>query len=236
MILCLGVMAFSGYKIVEEQRAYRVGANSYEKIISEVVGETSSAIEGISLPEREIDFSELLRINREGNAWIYCPGTIIDYPVAQGSDNAYYLDRTFDGRANKVGSIFLDYRNDPNYQDKNSVLYGHHMRNGSMFASIVGYKKQSYYDAHPVFYLYTKEQTYIVELFAGFVKDASDTKLSFQDEEEFLAYVEELKERSTFQANVQVNPEDRILTMSTCAYDFKNARYVLVGKLTACGQ
>ena len=232
LCLCIGIMVFAGYKMWESQREYAIGQDSYERIISRVVESVNDPSSSVQTPRRQIDFEELRSINKDVVGWIYCPGTEIDYPIAQGVDNVYYLDHTFERKWNKVGGIFLDYRNSPDFRDKSSILYGHHMRNGSMFAGIEGYKEQAYYDKHPVMYLYTPKEEYTIELFAGYVNEATDIYVGFENEIAFSEFVDELKRKSTFQTDVEVENSDRVLMLSTCVYDFKNARYVLAGKLT----
>lgn len=233
MLLCLAVMAFSAYKLWTGEREYAAGKKIYKDIAEQVAPADSPDDSKEDNMPKCVDLDKLSRISKEGIAWIYCPDTVIDYPVAQGTDNQYYLSHTVNGAGNSSGCIFLDFRNNAQFQDKNSILYGHHMNNGTMFGSIVNYKDPNYYQAHPLLYLYTKKQNYIVELFAGYVKENSDNQIEFKDDNEFLAFIDSIKQKSTFKSDVNVGIEDRILTMSTCAYDFEDARYVLVGKLHA---
>lgn len=184
-----------------------------------------------------MDFTALRQENEDVAAWVKIDGSAIDYPVAQGTDNDFYLSHRFDGQASKSGAIFVDYRNAKGFADQNTILYGHHMKNGSMFAPLVNYKAQDFYDAHPVMLLYTPEGDYLVEFFAGYVVPIRNEALpcfymSFSDEAEYLEYIAEAKRRSTFQSEVAVGAEDRIVTLATCTYEVYDARYVLQGKLT----
>lgn len=170
----------------------------------------------------------------DAQMWIQCEGTPIDYPVVQGKDNEYYLHHLPDGTPSSLGSIFIDAMNSPGLQDENTVLYGHHMNNGSMFASIDQYSSQSYYEQHPYLFLYTKEQDYRIDLFAGYVGgNTSSLPLIFATEEEFLGFIQTAKEKSTFTSDVQVQSGDKIVSLITCDYTFEDARYLLFGKLTA---
>ena len=239
LVLCLCVVAVSGYQLYIGQREYDQGEDMYTEVVQGVQGaelqtvmipaeEPGATPEPIVIPD--IDFEVLSQVNVEGLAWIYSPDSKINYPVVQGKDNKYYLNHLIDDKRNRYGTIFLDYRNSPDFSDRNSVMYGHHMRNGSMFAGIELYKEQSYYDAHPYMYLLTKNACYRIELFAGVVRDNSDNVLFFENDAAFLAHVAALREKSTFLSPVQVTVDDRLITLSTCAYDFKNARYILVGR------
>lgn len=187
------------------------------------------------LPQRivSMDFTGLKQINPEVVAWIYCDGTPIDYPVLHTQDNDYYLNHLYDDKVNGRGSIFMDCGNASIDTDTNPVLYGHRMRDGSMFASLGQYKSQDYYEKHPVMVLYTPEGDYTVELFCGTVMDANETfvQFNFADDAEFEDYVANFTARSTFRSEVKPEPGDRIITLCTCTYESVNSRYVVMGRL-----
>lgn len=184
----------------------------------------------ISWPE--IDFSALEQINQDILAWIYIEGTEISYPVVQGSDNEYYLTHVFDGTYNSSGCIFLDANASSDFSSFNHVLYGHHMKNGKMFAGLEKYKEQSYYDEHPLGLLITPTQRYVVEFFSGYV--ANPNGISWNDDftdEEFQQWLKEISQQSCFESDILPTWNDHILTLSTCSYEYDNARYVLHGIL-----
>lgn len=189
-------------------------------------------IEPIETPA--VDFEFLREMIPDITAWIYCEGTGIDYPVVQGTDNEYYLDHLPDGSKNKLGSIFVDYRNSADFTDGNSIIYGHHIKSGGMFGLLEHYKEQEYYDEHPVMTLYTPVCTYKIEFIAGYVVDAARESLprDFADIEEFENYIEEVRLRTVFNSEVTASAGDKLLALCTCTYTFKGARLVLVGKLT----
>ena len=181
----------------------------------------------------EVDFTKLEKVNPDIMGWIFSPGTVINYPIVQGTDNDYYLNHLFNNKSSKTGSIFMDCINAVDFSDNNTVIYGHHMKNGSMFASIDKYKKQSYYNQHPYMYICTPEQDYRLELFSGYITEYdSDTYIiRFASKDEFQQYLDNVIAKSTFKSSIEVTTEDTIVTLSTCAYDFDNARYVVHGKL-----
>ena len=181
----------------------------------------------------EVDFSALLARNSDVVGWIYSPDTVINYPVVQGSDNDYYLHRLIDGSWNPSGSIFVDTRNALCFDGRSAILYGHHMNDGSMFASIVNYKTQSYYDAHPNLYLNTPSGNYRLAVFSGFVTyaDSSVYTFDFSSDAEFLDYVGKMKGFSDFSSDVTVSAADRIAVLSTCTYEYDDARYVIFAKM-----
>ena len=183
------------------------------------------------VPLVQMDFAPLLEINEDVVGWIYSEGTVIDYPIVQGDDNVFYLDHLFSGKWGFAGTLFMDYDNLPDFSDYNTVVYGHHLKNGEMFASISNYRDQDYYEEHPVMYLYTPAGDYKVELFSGYARDASPIPHDFDTPEDYLAYIDQITALSDFSSDVTVGPEDRIISLVTCSYVTDNARYVLHGKL-----
>ena len=180
----------------------------------------------------EVDFDVLLKSNADVIGWIYCEDTPINYPVVQGKDNDYYLSRMIDGTRNSSGTLFADYRNAGDFSDGNTIVYGHNMKNKDMFGTLPNYKKQSYFDEHPVMWLLTPEENYKVELVAGYVTSSTSEIYSFgQTEADVVSQMEQAADQSTFLSGFQVSQGDRFVTLSTCSYEYDNARYVLIGRL-----
>lgn len=181
----------------------------------------------------QVDFISLQAKNSDVVGWIYGPGTAINYPVVQGEDNTYYLTHMFNGKENKCGSIFMDCLNGADISSTNSILHGHHMRDGSMFASLTKYESQSYYDTHPVLWFVTPERSYCVELFTGFVTDVNSDvwQVEFATREEYQSWLEKMEDNSAFDSGVKPGVEDQILTLATCSYEYDDARFVVMGIL-----
>jgi sortase B len=183
----------------------------------------------------DIDFDYLENENEDIKAWIYSPDTYINYPVLQSEDNDFYLHRLTDKTYNRAGSLFIDYRNSGDFSDYVTIIYGHHMKNDTMFGSISDYKKQEYYDEHPVMYLGTPKSSYEVQLIAGFVtKAASETYIIPENVEERDEFLNNSIKKSTFDSGIGVadlDKDDKLVMLSTCSYEYQNARYVVVGVL-----
>lgn len=238
-IVFLAIAVFSGYQLAGILSEYWEGEQTYhslEQYVS-VTSPTPPVDEEVSTESvddtvwPDVDFEALKAINPDIVGWIYLEGTEINYPVVRGSDNSYYLNKLYDGTPNGSGSIFMDYRNEPNFVDKNNILYGHSMKNGTMFTAIKRFKNQAYYDEHPVALLMTPEKNYKVEFFTGYIANVEQDAWDyyFDTEEDFQHWLDSSKSKSTFASEVVPTVDDEILTLSTCTYEFDNARYVLVG-------
>lgn len=227
LAICLLVFLYSAYNIYkyldEENANKQLKKNLTEKVVTEVVTDNDDVF---TLPIK-VDFLALKKENKDIIGWIYSENTAINYPVVQSEDNEYYLRRLINGKHNTAGSIFMDFRSNPNLQDNNTIIYGHNMKNGTMFASIHAYKSQEYYNDHKVMYYFTPEKNYMIELFAGYTISVNSDiyNLSGIDSNK----LQELFSKSDFKSNVEVTDEDKILTLSTCADDYDGARYILMG-------
>lgn len=239
-LICFGVAAFFSWKIYSTEKEYAKGDAVYDEIAQALSteapdGNLESSVDEEIIEEGilTVDFDELKAINSEVVGWLYLPDTVINYPVTQGMDNSYYLKHLYDGTYNANGCLFMDCKNSLDFTDDNILIYGHHMNSGKMFASLVKYKTQSYYEAHPMAYLITPEKIYRIEIFAGYTAtvDSMAYMISLGDRKEKIEWLKEMFDKSDFEANVTVYPEDTIVTFSTCEYSFQNARYVVHGRL-----
>ena len=235
LILVLGVFCFSAYQILkyvwEWTAGWKVTDDIRRKAVSETVLQTETETEKEYAPIT-VDFESLRRENKEIVAWIHCPDTVIDYPVVQAADNSYYLNRLVDGRINPAGTLFLDCRNASDFSDLNSIIYGHHMKNNTMFGTLEEYLEQAYYEEHPVMYLLTPGQDFKVELYLGYVTEDTAEVYALPMNEEYRARVlSSGLNRTTFSSAASLDNGDRLLTLSTCTYEYDDARYVVMGIL-----
>lgn len=241
--LCLLLLAgagFTGFQLYKELRPRVLAEQLYEQVRNEAFPETEradgaaeQAADQAATVRTRPDFAVLKAWNPDVVGWIWGPGTDIDYPVVQGLDNEYYLNHTADGVRSVIGSIFMESKNQKDFSDDLTVLYGHHIREGRMFSSISGFKKQAYYEEHPYMILYTPEQDYRVELFAGQILNGQTGTftLGFGEPEARRVWLDELLSFSTFQSRVTVEEEERLVALCTCSYEYQDARYVVYGVL-----
>lgn len=180
-----------------------------------------------------VDFDGLQERNSEVCGWLYSPDTVISYPVVQAENNSKYLHKDIDLNYSSYGTLFTETNSERYFNNDNTIIYGHHMNDGSMFASIVNYARQNYYEKHPVIYLNTPEINYRVDIFAAFLTDMySDVYIpNFPTDEEMQAWLDAAVEQSAIETDITVLPGDKILTMSTCTYEYDTARYVVLGRM-----
>ena len=141
ILILLLVIGFSLYKIGTIAYGYLQGRNAYDKIAEEAGAKPGK-------DNVRVKFDELRKKYPDVKAWLYSKGTIINYPVAQGKDNDWYLHHTLDGTWNGAGTLFIDENNERPFKDFLTIIYGHHMRDGSMFGSLVKYRDPEYYQKH----------------------------------------------------------------------------------------
>ena len=179
------------------------------------------------------DMERLSEINDDLVAWITCPDTVIDYPIAHGEDNDFYLTHLADGKKNANGCLFIDCNNAGDFSDSNTIIYGHNMHSGKMFAVLMNYREQDFYDKHCYMYLTYGDDTYRLELFSAYVTTSSSDayKMRFSNKAEYGQWLKEVADKSDFKADITLSTNDRMVTLSTCAYDYANARYVVHGRL-----
>ena len=249
--LC-GLLALgSGFLMVRDLNQYSESTGAYEDIASHVElpeqteapeddnTETEPAGEDPSVVLPTVDFDALRETGPDIIGWLTLPDTAINYPVTQTDDNEYYLHHLYDGTYNKTGCLFADYENQEDFSDRNTIIYGHNMRDGSMFATLNEYDEQSYYDGHPQMYLVTPDGGYVVEIFTAFVakpsesgSDTSPWRLSFKDDGAYTTWLSEMAGRSVIETDVTVTSSDKVLTLSTCTPGGAS-RFIVMGKLAA---
>jgi len=235
IIAFAAIAAISLFQLISIELAYREGARTYDVLTQFVTHPPESWDTRTNAADRfpEIDFAALRAINPDIAAWLILEGTPINYPVVQGADNLFYLNHMFDGEQNSVGTLFIDSYNTPGFADQNTVIYGHNMRDASMFATLLEYESQAFFEEHSEMLLLTPQGNYLIKLFAGYTTDAAADSwmFSFADSNDFERWISEAKYRSDFTSSVEIHPSDRLVTLSTCSYAFDNARYVVVGRL-----
>lgn len=186
----------------------------------------------------EINFPAWQRLNKDVQAWIHNHAIGVDLPIVDSPDNEYYLTRDIDLSYKAMGSLFFDYRNNTDFSDPNTIIYGHNFDNGLMFSNLVWYKSQQFYKQNPFYYLYTPEQVYRVDIAAGIVVSETDTtylKVDFQSDMQYRSLIYLINDNSVIETGIDLSPHDQIVTLYTCTNDWQGQRFVLIGKVTRLG-
>lgn len=215
----------------------------YEKLIAEHPGQRWSVpilipslpdnVPGESMPYvSPIDFESLKVMNPDIVAWLKIPGTVIDYPIVQADDNDKYLHTDFEGKQSSAGAIFLDCDSESSLLGHHSVLYGHHMRNGSMFAQIVKFKDEAFFKENREIIIYLPDQELHLRTIAALYGDASGEKRRtvFDSQEMFDQYIDDMTKACNFR---ELPPDGTasLYSFVTCSYEFDNARTILYAVL-----
>lgn len=209
-------------QVVQDNPAYTVSPSGKKNARKERTQSKSAPI--------RVDFKKLSGQYPQIAGWLYCEGTTINYPVMQGRDNSYYLHHTPGGSYQFSGSLFVSCNNTMPFTDDNTIIYGHNMKNGSMFGELANYRAdRSYYRKHGVWYFLTPQKNYKLTILAGcMVETDSDVyRTDWGGEEELVRYLNLLQSRSEFQVEA---PEQisHLATLSTCTSRSEKSRFVLV--------
>ena len=247
-LLYLGIFLFSVFSLAkylytyyetskslkEVQDIYQATLAANEEEPAEQIEETEKTNDVSALTIRP-QFLDLLAINPQIIGWISVDGTKLNNPILQADNNDYYLNHNFKNKESRAGSVFMDYRNQILDMNKNTILYGHAMKNETMFGSLKNYLKQDYADEHPILYLDTLYEGYDIEIFAAYETtiDFYYIETDFANNEAYQNFLEEIQQRSSIQMDVDLSPDDKILTLSTCkdAVLSDDHRFVVQGKL-----
>ncbi len=188
-------------------------------------------------PEIPIDFEELQRTCPDAYAWIVVPDTKVDYPIVQSpTDNAFYMDHNPMGEYEFAGAIFTEDYNTKTFEDPNTLIYGHNMKNGSMFKELHKFEDKEFFEKHPYFTIYTPDQVLTYQVFAAYTYDNRHImkEFDFTDREVFQLYLQSILEQKSMSANiardVEVTADDKIVTLSTCN-GINEQRYLVQGVL-----
>lgn len=189
-------------------------------------------------PEQiRIDWKGLQGVNPDIAAWIEIPAVSVSYPVVQGKDNEYYLHRSIKGEYLYAGSIFLDHQNSPKFDNYNTILYGHNMRDGSMFAPLKELGEKERYERCPYFWILTAEQSFLYKIFSVRSAETNDSTytIRFADHNGYMAWLQEMERGTDPDKGVKLKEGDRIVTLSTCTGN-RSVRQIVQGVLVWQGE
>lgn len=240
LIAAIAVFCYAAFNLYHIYTEYRKGTDEYNQIEEMAVTERdadSAEVAGPSAqikPPIEVDFDKLKSVNEDVVGWIYVDALPdISYPIVKGKDNQTYLHQTYEKNYNFAGTIFVDYENSGDFSDCNTLVYGHNMKNGSMFGHLKKFREDDkLYKQDKYFWILTPERNYRYEIISAYTTGVnSDTYTLFKGPgEEFEKYLETIKGYSEIKTDdTDLTIKDRIVTLSTCTGN-ESTRFVVQGK------
>lgn len=177
----------------------------------------------------DYDFGRLLGVNPDTVGWLVVPGTAINYPIVQTTDNDQYLHTGFNGEDNAAGSIFLDYESKPDMTGRNNIIYGHNMKNGTMFQNLIRFKDKDFFEQHRYFQIHTPDRVINLKAIACYYgkADADIRRMEFDSQEDYQEFAANLIEKCPY-AELPDGPVNSIYTLVTCSYEVNDARTYLI--------
>lgn len=250
LVICIGATFMMGYLLWKEWeknesiKEMEAGLLPYfhtsEKSDTNQPSQPKPSFEQITGAEPSFDWERLQADGENVIGWIqFDEGSRVNYPIVQGEDNNRYLSRDWKGEKQFAGSIFLNAGNDPNFTDPNSIIYGHRMKNRSMFGSFKYYSEQEYLEEHPYFSIYTpdgRKRTYEIFVCANIMDGSDSYTAHFQTVKERNQYYKTLYEQAITSRKVDLDEFDTTVLLSTCAARGYYNRIVLCGKLISIEQ
>ena len=240
LIVAIAVFCYAAFNLYHIYTEYKKGTDEYNQIEEMAVTERdadSGEAAGPNAqlkPPIEVDFDKLKSVNEDVVGWIYVDALPdISYPIVKGKDNQTYLHQTYEKNYNFAGTIFVDYENSGDFSDCNTLVYGHNMKNGSMFGHLKKFREDDkLYKQDKYFWILTPERNYRYEIITAYTTGVnSDTYTLFKGPgEEFEKYLETIKGYSEIQTDdTDLTIKDRIVTLSTCTGN-ESTRFVVQGK------
>ncbi len=239
-LFCIGGVAFGIYGLVMADKEYEKSESEYaalsnayvvKEVVTDVVvvNDETGEEEVKKTPPYTIDFPSLQEINDDVCGWIVIDGTAVNYPILYSHDNKDYLRTTMEGTWATAGSIFMDCSNEKDFSSINTILYGHNMKDGSMFKTISYYKDQTYYQEHPYIYICTEDrQVKYGVISAHYTTVGSDSYKKTFTEEAYKAWLFNEKEMSLYVTDCGISENKPVITLSTCVRSNSSQRFVLL--------
>ena len=217
LLICIIVFCVSAWKLYGYYTSYKQARDTYDEIQKESIKKTKN--------ERKIDFDKLRAKNSDVVGWVYAKGTGIDYPIVQGKDNEEYLHMDYNKKKSSSGTIFLDHGCDKQFTSDNNIVYGHHMRNGTMFAKLLKFREQSFLKKHSTIILYTPEKTIHLKVISAYAWKAQDQMpITFAKEKQKQQYIKKIRSMSEPSIKISKKKIKRIYTFVTCSYEREDNR------------
>lgn len=217
LIICIFIFCISTWKLYGYYRSYKKAKDTYSKIAKENVK--------ISKNERKIDFKKLKSQNQDIAGWIYIRSTTIDYPIVQGKDNEEYLHQDFNKKKSSSGTIFLDNNCKKDFTSDNNIIYGHHMKNGTMFAQLLKFREKSFLKKHNEIMIFTPDRTIHLKVISAYAQKAQNKiPVTFANDKQKKAYIKKIESMSEQTIKTSRINDSHIYTFVTCSYEGEDNR------------
>lgn len=217
LIICIFIFCISTWKLYGYYRSYKKAKDTYSKIAKENVK--------ISKNERKIDFKKLKSQNQDIAGWIYIRGTTIDYPIVQGKDNEEYLHQDFNKKKSSSGTIFLDNNCKKDFTSDNNIIYGHHMKNGTMFVQLLKFREKSFLKKHNEIMIFTPDRTIHLKVISAYAQKAQNKiPVTFANDKQKKAYIKKIESMSEQTIKTSRINDSHIYTFVTCSYEGEDNR------------
>lgn len=217
LIICIFIFCISTWKLYGYYRSYKKAKDTYSKIAKENVK--------ISKNERKIDFKKLKSQNQDIAGWIYIRGTTIDYPIVQGKDNEEYLHQDFNKKKSSSGTVFLDNNCKKDFTSDNNIIYGHHMKNGTMFAQLLKFREKSFLKKHNEIMIFTPDRTIHLKVISAYAQKAQNKiPVTFANDKQKKAYIKKIESMSEQTIKTSRINDSHIYTFVTCSYEGEDNR------------
>jgi len=235
IIFLIGAIIGSGYSALKIQNNYhaeetaRIEATPYRPVMPEAVTVSETNEKEPFVNQGILDLQAQYP---DAIGWIAIPFTGVDHPFVQAEDNNFYLRRDMDGNHSMAGTLFMDCQNSGDFSDFNTIIYGHHMKNGTMFAPLNRFGEREFFDTNTNGMIFLADKTINMEFFAYMVIQADDLTVYENplEKTDRNAYLQYIRENARHYRDTGIGAGDRIITLSTCAYEFKDARMLLIGR------
>lgn len=249
-VLVIGVI-IAGWQLGKIFLGYQRDRSAYDDLASQAISGLAEQDEASAKKDDEddaeqtqtgasevpisVDWDFLRSVNPDIVGWIYCPNTIINYPVVQTTEHEFYLDHGFDKKPNGAGTIFADKDSVTGVLLSNYIIYGHNMKDNSMFGTFQGYVSENYFHDNPTLYFLTPDRSYRVDLVCAHIVDSLEENFPtyFGSEGDYQAYINKITSNAFWVNRDALTTEHQMLTMSTCTYgtQYADARLLLHGML-----
>lgn len=241
VIFAISLIVFigSGYKLFSIWKEYNDNSKVYKELElfepkpSVEIEEDEEVDEYVPTFNPE-DYDKLLEMNSDFRGWVQISNTNVNYPIVQAEDNEFYLTRNFKKEKNSGGAIFLSYDNDKPFEERNTIVHGHNMKDGSMFASLMKFKEEDFFNENKKIFIVLRDKVLEYEIFSAYVEQASHNpyQIGFASDEDYVAYLNGLRTRSLFHRDQpDFTKDDKIITLSTCSYEIDDGRMLLHARL-----